>query len=170
MSTRIARRQHAVNTSAENPPPEIPPRTEAGDAFSALVVQIFRLNGLILATGDRLAVPAGQTSARWRVLAAVENQPASVAQIARRWGQARQSVQRVANALVRDGLATYEENPRHRRAQFLALTPKGRSVLQAIQVAQTAWANQMGAEIGEADLGQASAILARILDLLHNQR
>ncbi len=170
MSNNVARRQHAVNTSGENTPSEIQQRTEAGDAFSALVVQIFRLSGLILSTGDALAEPTGQTSARWRVLAAIEDKPASVAQIARRWGQARQSVQRVANALVRDELATYEENPRHRRAKLLALTPKGRSVLQAIQVAQTAWANQLGTAIGEADLGQASAILARLLDLLHNQR
>ncbi len=170
MSNNVARRQHAVNTSVENPPTEIPQRTEAGDAFSTLVVQIFRLSGLILSAGDTLTEPVGQTSARWRVLAAVEDKPASVAQIARRWGQARQSVQRVANALVRDELATYEENPRHRRAQLLVLTPKGRSVLQAIQIAQTAWANHLGAAVGEADLGQASAILARILDLLHNQR
>ncbi len=170
MSNIVARRQHTVKSEPEKTPAVIPARTEAGNAFSALVVQIFRLNGLMVASGDALAGPAGQTSARWRVLAAVEDRPTSVAQIARRWGQARQSVQRVANALVRDGLATYEENPRHRRAQLLALTPKGRSVLQAIQVAQTAWANQLGAAIGEADLGQASAILAWILDLLHHQR
>ncbi len=166
MSNTVARRQHAVNTSAESPPPEIPQRTEAGDAFSALVVQIFRLSGLILSAGDALAEPVGQTSARWRVLAAVDEKPAPVAQIARRWGQARQSVQRVANALVRDGLAVYQENPRHRRAQLLALTPKGRAALETIQAAQVAWANRLGEEIGEADLCRASAILARALDLL----
>ncbi len=166
MSNTVARRQHAVNTSAESSLPEISQRTEAGDAFSALVVQIFRLDGLILLAGDALARPAGQTSARWRVLAAVENEPLSVAQIARRWGQARQSVQRVANALVRDGLAVYTENPRHRRAQLLSLTPKGRAALETIQAAQTAWANRLGEAIGAADISQASTVLARVHDLL----
>jgi len=143
-------------------PAGIPSRTAAGDAFSALVVQVFRLDGLLLSAGDALAEPAGQTSARWRVLAAVEDEPATVAQIAHRWGLARQSVQRVADVLVRDGLAVYEENPHHRRAQLLVLAPKGRSALRTIQSAQRDWANALGAQIGEADLRQASAILSRV--------
>jgi DNA-binding MarR family transcriptional regulator len=133
-----------------------------------LVVQIFRLNGLLLAAGDALAEPAGQTSARWRVMAAVEDKPMSVAQIARGWGLARQSVQRVADVLVREKLAVYEENPRHRRAQLLVLTPEGRSALRTIQAAQQTWANALGAEIGEADLRQGIDLLSRVLKLLQN--
>ena len=52
-----------------------------------------------------LAEPAGQTSARWRVLATVEDGPSTVAQVARSWGLARQSVQRVADVLVKEGQA-----------------------------------------------------------------
>ncbi len=59
--------------SAEISRPEILQRTEAWNAFSALVVQIFRLDGLILLAGNALAWPAGQTSARWRVLAAAQD-------------------------------------------------------------------------------------------------
>jgi DNA-binding MarR family transcriptional regulator len=124
---------------------------------------VFRLNGLLLSAGDALTEPAGQTSARWRVMAAIEDKPMSVAQIARGWGLARQSVQRVADVLVQDGLAVYRENPKHRRAQLLVLTPKGSITLQAIQAAQRVWANALGEEIGEADLRQASAILFRVL-------
>jgi DNA-binding MarR family transcriptional regulator len=131
-------------------------------------VQTFRLNGLLLAAGDALAKPAGQTSARWRVMAAVEDRPMPVAQIARGWGLARQSVQWVADVLVRDKLAIYQENPRHRRAQLLALTPEGRSALHTIQAAQRTWANALGAEIGEAELHQANVILSRLLHLLLN--
>jgi hypothetical protein len=107
MSKRIPQRQHTVKSKADSldASADIPSRTAAGDAFSALVVQIFRLNGLLLSAGDALAEPAGQTSARWRVLAAVEDKPRSVAQIARAWGLARQSVQGVADVVVRDGLA-----------------------------------------------------------------
>lgn len=164
MSNSILQRQHAVKSGAPDAldaSADIPPRTPAGDAFSAFIVQVFQLNGLLLAAGDALARPAGQTSARWRVLAAVEDAPSTVAQIARAWRLARQSVQRVADVLVREGLAVYEKNPSHRRAKLLRLTPRGRSALRTIQTAQRVWADALGAEIGEADLRQASAVLAR---------
>jgi DNA-binding MarR family transcriptional regulator len=160
MTPRLSERQDAVNSASPTS------RTRPGDAFSELVVQIFQLDGLLDAAGDALASPAGQTSARWRVLAAVEDTPSTVSQIARSWGLARQSVQRVADALVREGWAAYEENPGHRRARLLRLTPRGRRALNRIQAAQRSWADTMGAEVGEADLRRASSVLARILQSL----
>jgi DNA-binding MarR family transcriptional regulator len=139
-------------------------RTAAGEALSRLVVLVFRLEGALKAVGDSLARPAGQTSARWRVLAAVESTPRSVAQIARAWSFARQSVQRVADELERDGLIAYEENPGHKRAKLVRLTPAGATALGRIQAAQRAWANELGGQIGVDDLERASEILARILD------
>jgi DNA-binding MarR family transcriptional regulator len=173
MSNSIPQRQHAVKSGAPDALDalaNVPPRTASGDAFSALVVQVFRLNGLLLAAGDALARPAGQTSARWRVLAAVEDAPATVAQIAHAWGLARQSVQRVADALVREGLALYADNPSHRRAKLLQLRPQGRAALRTVQAAQREWADGLGAEIGEADLRQASAILARVLHVVKRRQ
>src|SRR4051812_17740683 len=102
--SKVADRQHAV---------KIPPtsRTPAGDAFSGLAFRVLRLAGLLTAAGDALARPAGQSAARWQVLAAVEAEPRSVAGIARALGLARQSVQRVADALEAGGLVRYEDNP-----------------------------------------------------------
>jgi DNA-binding MarR family transcriptional regulator len=161
MTRRLVERQNAVKSSSRPAS-----RTTAGDAFSELVIRAFQLDGLLAAAGDALAKPAGQTSARWRVLAAVEDTPSTVSGIARAWGLARQSVQRVADALVQEGWAVYEENPGHRRAQLLRLTPRGRRALQRIQAAQRSWANALGAEIGETDLRQASSVLARVLQAL----
>ena len=152
MTEIVADRQHAVKS-----------RTAAGDALSRLVVQVFRLNGLLIAAGDALARPAGQTTARWQVLAAVEEAPMAVAQIARAMGLARQSVQRVADVLVGEGLAAYEENPAHRRAKLLRLTPAGRTALATIQEAQRRWADRLGAEVGEEELRKASESLDRVL-------
>jgi DNA-binding MarR family transcriptional regulator len=129
-------------------------------------VRVFQLDGLFSAAGDALARPAGQTSARWQVMAAIEDGPASVAQIARRLHLARQSVQRVADLLEADGIAAYEDNPVHRRAKLLRLTPIGADALRKIQAAQRRWANALGAEIGERDLRQASKVLARVLESL----
>jgi DNA-binding MarR family transcriptional regulator len=145
-------------------------RTPAGDAVSRLVIRIFQLNGLLTSVGDELAKPAGQTSARWQVLAAVEDQPLTVAQIARALRLMRQSVQRVADLLERDGLAAYENNPAHRRAKLLRLTPAGRAALQSIQDAQRAWADRLGKAVGEAELKRATATLDRLLDAALRER
>jgi DNA-binding MarR family transcriptional regulator len=151
MNENLADRQHAVN------------RSDAGEAFSELVVTIFQLEGALSTAGDALAQPAGQTTARWRVLAAVEHEPRSVAQIARAWRLARQSVQRVADLLERDGLVTYEDNPAHRRAKLVQLTSDGRAALAQIQRAQRQWANAAGASIGLAEIEAAQTILRRVL-------
>jgi DNA-binding MarR family transcriptional regulator len=131
---------------------------------------VIRLHGQLGAAGDGLARPAGQTSARWQVLAGAEDGSRSVADVARTLGLARQSVQRVADLLEGDGLVAYAENPRHRRARLLLLTTAGRDVLTAIQVRQRGWADRLGEEMGERQLRQASAVLERVLSLLTARR
>jgi DNA-binding MarR family transcriptional regulator len=116
------------------------------------------------AAGDALAEPAGQSSARWRVLAAVEDEPRSVAQIARAWSLARQSVQRVADRLEREGLVVYEDNPAHRRAKLVRLTVDGRRTLRRIQRAQRAWADAAGEQIGRTTLDAANTALERVIE------
>jgi DNA-binding MarR family transcriptional regulator len=161
MSRSVPIRQHAVKSKSA-----AAPRTPEGDAFSALIVQVFQLNGRLIAIGDALAAPAHQTSARWQVLAAVEGEPRSVANIARLLGLARQSVQRIADLLEKDGLARYGENPNHLRAKLLELTDAGRSTLASIAGAQRTWANRVGAELGLSVLRRTSSSLARIVELL----
>ncbi|MEM7211572.1 MAG: MarR family transcriptional regulator, partial [Pseudomonadota bacterium] len=44
--------------------------TEAGEAVTALILDVFRLNGRLLLAGDRLVSELGLTSARWQILGA----------------------------------------------------------------------------------------------------
>jgi DNA-binding MarR family transcriptional regulator len=134
--------------------------------MSELAVHVFRLNGLLTAAGDAMAEPAGQTTARWRVLAAIEDRPLTVAQIARAWRFARQSVQRVADLLVNDGLAAYEDNPSHRRAKLLRITPAGTAAMGTIRRTQKVWADQLGEEIGEEDLRAVNERLRAVIEVL----
>ena len=46
-------------------------RTPAGEALTNLMLDLFRLNSLLLASGDRLVAPLGLTSARWQILGAI---------------------------------------------------------------------------------------------------
>lgn len=161
MKGKLPERQHAVNMGSG-----VPERTPAGDALSALVVQVFQLNGLLLKIGDALTASTGQSSARWQVLAAAESGTLTVAQIAKALSLTRQSVQRVADLLERDGLAEYRANPADARACIVRLTPIGMQILRTIQAAQRTWANELGSVIGEADLRRAGRVCARLLDTL----
>ena len=124
------------------------------DDLSRFALYIFRINGLLLRNGDRLTKPIGQSSARWYVLGMVGNEPQSVASAARTMGHARQSVQRIADSLVIDGLAKYSPDPKDKRAQILSLTPKGGTVLAEIYQRNQEWSAQLAAKIDSQQLAQ----------------
>ncbi|WP_342376384.1 MarR family transcriptional regulator [Myxococcus stipitatus] len=140
--------------------------TSAGAAFTDLVVEIFRNNGLVLAAGERLAEPSGLTSARWQVLGVVDHEPAPVANVARTVGLTRQSVQQTADALEADGLIEYQENPHHRRAKLIVMTPKGRERLREVEARQMAWANQLGGRVPVTALRAAVEALGVVREAL----
>jgi DNA-binding MarR family transcriptional regulator len=156
MSEAYGKRQHVVNTAKR------PARTPAGDAFTHLVVEVATLGGIFTAAGESLARLADQSLARWVVLESVADEPATVAQVARGRGIARQAVQRVADLLVDDGLAMYLPNPADRRAQLLEPTPHGRDALRVISVAQKDWADRLGAELGELKLQRLASEISAV--------
>lgn len=156
MPPTVPNRQHDVNV------PVRPARTAAGDAFTALVLEVAWLGGIFTSIGEAFGRLGGQTLARWVILDAIEDGPATVAQIARRRGIARQAVQRVADLLVDEGLAAYQPNPEHRRAKLLLPTPPGRTALRTISVAQKEWADAVGTEIGLSKLAQATELVSEI--------
>jgi DNA-binding MarR family transcriptional regulator len=106
-----------------------------------------------------LTADLGLTSARWQVLGAIENEPLSVARIARAMGLARQSVQRLADLLAAEGIVAYRDNPEHRRAKLVELTPLGRRRLDRLNRRQTAWANAIARGIPAAELKSAHRVL-----------
>ena len=118
-------------------------RTPAGDALSDLILDLFRLNSRMLASGDRLVAELGLTSARWQILGAIvtAERPQPVAWLARDLGANRQNVQRIVNDLHEEGLVAFETNPHHRRAQLVVLTGNGRQAFEAAMRLQAPWIN-----------------------------
>ena len=143
-------------------------QTSAAEALTDLILEVFRVNGDLLAAGNRLTRPFGQTSARWQVLGAIRDTPQSVAGIARDMGLARQSVQRTADLLAAEGVVEYLNNPAHRRAKLVQLTPRGQQLLSAISGQQIAWANHLAQALpaGEQQLRAALAVLQQLRDEL----
>ncbi|MFF2775178.1 MarR family winged helix-turn-helix transcriptional regulator [Streptomyces sp. NPDC058052] len=133
------------------------------DALSRTALGVFRLNGQFLAVSEKLAEPAGLTAAWWQVLGAVLREPLPVAGIARVMGITRQSVQRIADLLVRDGLAAYAPNPAHRRAKLLAPTEAGRAAIARIGPGHAELAARLTAALGGQDAFEETV---RVLDRL----
>jgi DNA-binding MarR family transcriptional regulator len=140
--------------------------TPEQELLSGLAKASFRLNGQFMALAEQLARPAGLTGTRWQVLGSVLDDPLSVADIARRIGVTRQSVQRVADDLVEQGLAEYLENPAHRRAKLLHPTDHGRDAVRRIGPSHAALAERLAEQVGENNLRDALNALDRLLDAL----
>jgi DNA-binding MarR family transcriptional regulator len=159
----VSIRQHAVKSSRPVS------HTAPGEVLTALIIPIIQLNAHFGRAGEAIAGTAGQTLARWLVLEAVATAPATVAQVGRGLGLTRQSVQRIADLLARDGLTAYAENPAHERSKLVRLTPRGQRALRTIQAAQRVWSNRVGAEVGEADLRHMDRVVDRLTKALKSK-
>jgi DNA-binding MarR family transcriptional regulator len=107
-------------------------RDQQMDAFALLVADVYDAAGVLRRLGEQTAATAGQTQARWQVLSVISDGDWTVPMAADRLGTSRQAVQRIANELVDEGLAAFDENPRNQRSPFLRLSPDGRTRLDAI--------------------------------------
>jgi DNA-binding MarR family transcriptional regulator len=136
------------------------------DPLSRFALSIFKVYGLLMQNGDRMTRSIGQSSARWQVLGRAGYQPQTVAQMARDMGHARQSVQRVADVLAREGLVVYKDNPTDRRAKLVELTPQGIEVLMAIYALNEKWSHHIMAKLDPEQLTQIADALENIGDIL----
>jgi DNA-binding MarR family transcriptional regulator len=129
-------------------------RTPAGDAVTDLILDLFRVNNLLLTAGDRLVSALGLTSARWEILGAIASadRPQPVAWLARDMGANRQNVQRIVNDLHQAGLVAFAPNPHHRRAQLVVLTGQGRQVFDAAMRLQAPWVNRLSQGLSVKDV------------------
>lgn len=136
------------------------------DFVSNLVVEVFRLNGALLAEGDRLTRDLGLSSARWQVLGAIElaQHSLTVSQIARAMGLARQSVQRTVNELFDGGFVSLRDNPDHRRAKLVVPTAAGRRAFREAMKRQSKWAKDLVASTGlrSARINEAGDVVRRL--------
>src|SRR5262245_10905778 len=142
--------------------------TPGGEALTDLVLAVFRLNGRLLAAGDRLVADLGLTSARWQVLGAIALSPSlqPVAWLARSMGLNRQGVQRIVNEMRDDGLIELRPNPNHRRAHLVALTRRGQDAFSAATKLQAPWANALAKGIMPNELAAASRTLKTLNERL----
>jgi DNA-binding MarR family transcriptional regulator len=136
------------------------------DPLSRFSLSIFRVNGLLMWNGDRITGSIGQSSARWQVLGRLGDKPQTVAQMARQMGHARQSVQRLADVLAKEGLVVYKDNPADQRTRLLKLTPKGGKILAEIYAQNEEWSRHMMTKLDAMQLSEISDALDKVAHIL----
>ena len=138
------------------------------DPYALLVADVFQAAGEMRRTGDSIAGQAGQTQARWQLMSVVSEGDWTVATAARRLGVSRQGVQRIADELVAEGLASYAPNPNHQRSPFLRLAVPGRAALAKIAEAARRSNQRMARLFTAAQLDQTRKVLRRIITALQD--
>jgi DNA-binding MarR family transcriptional regulator len=148
----------------------MPRRSARAEKFTRVIDVVFAANGAFLAAGDALTAPVGLTAAQWQVLGYLEDGPATAAEVARRRGLRRQSVQETANRLLRNGMLDRSPNPADARAPLLSLTRRAREAMRELGTAQVEWAEDIAAEVPEEDLETTLRTLRRLRDLAAQPR
>ena len=133
-------------------------------ALTGLVIDVFRLNGDLLASGDALVEDLGLTSARWQVLGAIAFSPVPlpVAHIARNMGLTRQAVQRSVDEMREDGLVRLDPNPHHRRAMLVMMTERGEAAYSAASARQERWADALAVGLSPKSVEAAGLLLREL--------
>lgn len=139
-------------------------KTEAAEILTEIVLLVFRLEADFVDAAEHISAPAGLTAARWKVLGAVLSEPRTVAEIGRVMGLARQSVQRLADILVEEGLAAYAENPEHKSARLFVPTKRGRAAVSRLAERQANWANQVSEGVTAKQLAACRDTLRQLID------
>ncbi len=138
-----------------------------GHAFTEIVVEIFKLSGLLATEGDRISAPLKLSSSRWKILGALarSGHELTVSQIARNMGQSRQAVQSLVNLLSEQGLVEFTDNPHHKRARFVSLSGAGKDVYAQMEDIQVPWANHLAGGLAIEDLNITLDTLKKLSQL-----
>jgi DNA-binding MarR family transcriptional regulator len=144
--------------------------TDNSTAFRRFTRAVFAAQAAVLRHGDTANAPIGQSSAHWRVLRAIDDGHTSVAAAARFMGSSRQSVQRLADALIDEGLVKAEAQDDDRRVKLLRLTAQGQRVHDALEENFDTWADRLLAHIRPDDLAAVSQGLEQITYIINADR
>ena len=134
------------------------------EIFTQMVLEIFKVGGLLNLEGDKMTKEYGLTASRWKILGAIQlsDTQLTVPEIGRQMGQTRQAVQRLVDVMTKDGLLQQVENPNHKRAKLVQLTQKSQNVYQQLDDKQITWADNLSAEIKKSDLETTLKVLKQI--------
>lgn len=136
-----------------------------------LIVEVFRLNGQLISTADKLVSKFGLTGARWQVMGALMQSGGleTVPRLAKNMGLTRQSVQRVINEMVGEEMMCFQDNPHHRRSKLITMSAKGEKVFAAALEIQLPWVKALSRGISKKRLVDAKLVLEALRKRLEKE-
>ena len=142
-------------------------RTEAGQAIEDLIIEIVATFFLLRAEGMRIGVVSPSGEGYWSVLRLLKlNGPQTVPQLARYRYVPRQSVQKLANEMLKDGVIEFVNNPAHKRSKLLRLTPEGDAVFQEMSARIAKLAETLAKQQDAAQLQNAADVVKKLHEQL----
>ena len=140
-------------------------RNDTSECFTQFTRTLFAAHNMVLKHGDLVTGKYQQTSARWRILGNIELCPLTVSQIARLTGYTRQSIQRLADELVGEGLAAYE-SASDRRTKNVCITEKGRELLEKLAEYENEWVARISQHLSVEELTDLTQALEKVRAVL----
>lgn len=138
-------------------------RTDAGQAIEDLIIEIVATFFLLRAEGMRIGVVSPSGEGYWSVLRLLKVYGAqTVPQLARYRYVPRQSVQKLANEMLADGVIELVNNPAHKRSKLLRLTPKGEAVFAELSDRIAALAETLAEGKDAAQLQSAAGVVKHL--------
>ncbi|WP_019615766.1 MarR family winged helix-turn-helix transcriptional regulator [Psychromonas ossibalaenae] len=136
-------------------------KADKSEVFTNVILEIFKLGGLLISEGDQLSKEYGTTSARWKVLGAIAlaDSPQTVSQIAKTMGLSRQAVQRLVDVISKEGLLEFRANPVHKKARLISLSDSGMDIYAKLDKKQVRWAKDNSLNFSKKDLQTTLSVL-----------
>lgn len=142
-------------------------RTQAGQAIKDLIIEIVATFFLLRAEGMRIGVVSSSGEGYWSVLRLLKvNGSQTVPQLARYRYVPRQSVQKLANEMLNDGVIEFLNNPAHKRSKLLRLTPKGEAVFAEMSDRIASLAETLAEQQDAAQLQNAADVVKHLHEQL----
>ncbi len=135
------------------------------DPISRLALHVFRAQQSLSSVGDELTAQWGMTSAKWKVLGAVElsDLPPTASGIGRIMGLTRQAATKQIGMLVDQGLLIPHDNPLDARAAIYTLSPEGEATYIAISDEWAKRVKVMKKSISDKEIESALSVLSQLL-------
>jgi DNA-binding MarR family transcriptional regulator len=134
-----------------------------------LVAGVIQLGNLLTRHLGPLFEKASVTPQQWAVLAAIGDEPTTLAAVARRLAVSKQNMTGMVARLEQLGLVERSENPLDLRSANLQLTRRGRALIEKLAPMYAEWQRILGSEVPERDLQALMRSINRLIAQLEQR-
>ena len=143
--------------------------SKEGESIHALVVELTFTFFKLRSSGDSQYQKYGLSSGRMALMRSLfTGGPQTVSAIAASRPVARQGIQRMVNAMLKDELLVLTDNPRHKRAKLVELSATGSALYQQVLQEEIEFMNRLSDGLSLDSIEQCRELLGQVRDRLES--